>query len=175
MSAQPRLRAAEPPPSWPAAGLGGDLPDLNVWLALVVAEHPHHAAARRYWSEQQAAPALGPRVWFCRSTMLGLVRLLTQPKLMGEGVLALADAHSIYQQLRQADGVGFASDAEGADALLASWLNGNLAPLPARLWTDAWLAASAEAAGLRLVTFDADFARFPLSRRLLLSGAGEQD
>lgn len=169
-----RLRAAEPPPPW-SQGLGGDLPDLNVWLALVVAEHPHHAAARHYWDEQQAVPALGPRVWFCRSTMLGLVRLLTQPKLMGEGVLGLADAHAIYQQLRQTEGVGFVSDAESADALLASWvINNGQAPLPARLWTDAWLAASAESAGLRLVSFDADFARFPLTRRLhLSSGAVE--
>ena len=164
-----RLRATEPSPPW-SQGLGGDLPDLNVWLALVVAEHPHHAAARRYWDEQQAMPALGPRVWFCRSTMLGLVRLLSQPKLMGEGVLALADAHAIYQQLRQTEGVGFVGDAESADALLAAWLaNHGEAPWPARLWTDAWLAASAESAGLRLVSFDADFARFSLTRRLHLS------
>jgi toxin-antitoxin system PIN domain toxin len=168
-----RLRAAEPPLSW-GPGLGGDLPDLNVWLALVVAEHPHHAAARAYWERQQAAPALGPRVWFCRSTMLGLVRLLSQPRLMGEGVLSLTDAHAIYQQLRQTEGVGFAGDAESADVLLATWLTGGEGPLPARLWTDAWLAASAEAAGLRLVTFDADFARFPLTRRLHL-GAGTAD
>jgi len=169
-----RLRAAEPPPAWGAA-LGGDLPDLNVWLALVVAEHPHHAAARAYWAQQQAAPALGPRVWFCRSTMLGLVRLLTQPRLMGEGVLALPEAHAIYLQLRQTEGVGFAGDAESADALLARWLmTDDQAPLPARLWTDAWLAASAEAAGLRLVSFDADFARFPLTRRLHLNAGATE-
>lgn len=169
MAATRRWRAAEPPPSWGTA-LGGDLPDLNVWLALVVAEHPHHAAARRYWDQQQATPALGPRVWFCRSTMLGLVRLLTQPKLMGAGVLGLAEAHAIYRQLRQADGVGFAADAESADALLARWVSDRQAPLSARLWSEAWLAASAETAGLRLVSFDADFARFPLTRHLHLRG-----
>lgn len=166
-----RLRTAEPPPAW-SAGLGGDLPDLNVWLALVVAEHPHHAAARRYWDAQQAAPAIGPRLWFCRSTMLGLIRLLSQPRLMGEGVLGLVEAHAIYRQLRQTAGVGFAGDDEAADALLTRWVDDAAGPLPARLWTDAWLAASAEAAGLRLVTFDADFARFPLSRRLRLDGTG---
>lgn len=165
-----RLRTAEPPPAW-SAGLGGDLPDLNVWLALVVAEHPHHAAARRYWDAQQAAPAIGPRLWFCRNTMLGLVRLLSQPKLMGEAALGLPQAHAIYRQLRQTEGVGFAADDEAADALLVRWLGDGAAPLPARLWTDAWLAASAEAAGLRLVSFDADFARFPLSRHLRLDGA----
>lgn len=168
-----RLRVAEPPPSWGTA-LGGDLPDLNVWLALVVAEHPHHAAARRYWDQQQAAPALGLRFWFCRSTMLGLVRLLTQPRLMGEGVLGVAEAHTIYRQLRQTEGVGFVGDAESADALLAQWLAAGEAPMPARLWTDAWLAASAEAAGLRLVSFDADFARFPLSRRLHLGALSQE-
>jgi hypothetical protein len=173
MAANPP-RAPEPPPAWHAAlgaGLGGDLPDLNVWLALVVAEHPHHAAARRYWEEQQAAPALGPRLWFCRSTMLGLVRLLTQPKLMGDGALSLREAHAIYQQLRQTEGVDFARDSEAADALLVTWSSEGPAPLSARLWTDAWLAASAESAGLRLVSFDVDFSRFALTRRLQLLAA----
>jgi len=170
MTASPP-RAAEPPPAWGSSvgiGLGGDLPDLNVWLALVVAEHPHHAAARRYWDEQQKAPALGPRLWFCRSTMLGLVRLLTQPKLMGDGALSLCEAYAIYRQLRQTEGVDFASDAEAADPLLVAWTSEDRAALPARLWTNAWLAASAESAGLRLVSFDADFRRFALTRRLQL-------
>ena len=101
--------------------------------------------------------------------MLGLVRLLTQPKLMGEAALGLPEAHALYQQLRQTEGVGFLGDAEAADAQLASWLPTSATPLPARLWTDAWLAASAEAAGLRLVSFDADFRRFALSRHLQLS------
>ena len=162
-----RVRAREPAPRW-QTGLSGDLPDLNVWLALVVAEHPHHGTARRYWEQQQASPALGPRLWFCRSTMLGLVRLLSQPRLMGEGALDLPSAWAVYRQLRQAEGVGFVADEEAADPLLRGWLSPGDSPLPARLWTDAWLAASAEAAGLRLVSFDADFARFPLTRRLHL-------
>ena len=33
----------------------GDLPDLNVWLALLNANHPHHAAAKHYWEEAAAA------------------------------------------------------------------------------------------------------------------------
>ena len=163
-----RLRAAEPPAPW-SAPQGGDLLDLNVWLALVVAEHPHHGAARRYWAEQQAAPALpGPRLWFCRATMLGLVRLLTQAKLMGDAALGLPEAHAVYRQLRATEGVGFVGDSEDADAQLAHWLGAGEAPWPARLWTDAWLAASAEAAGLRLVSFDADFRRFALTQHLQL-------
>jgi len=163
-------RVAEPPGAWGslALPLGGDLPDLNVWLALVVAEHPHHAAARRYWDDTRRDTAvIGPRVWFCRSTMLGLVRLLSQPKVMGDAALALRDAHTLYRQLRQTSGVGFAPDTEGADASLAARLT-ETPGLAARLWTDAWLAATADAAGLRLVSFDADFERLAPARLLRL-------
>ena len=64
--------------------------------------------------------------------------------------------------------MGFVADEEAADPLLRRWLASGDSPLPARLWTDAWLAASAETASLRLVSLDADFARFPLTRRLHL-------
>ena len=158
--------AAEPPPSW---GLGGDLPDLNIWLALVVQEHPHHAAARRYWSDSAMARTLGHKQHFCRATMLGLVRLLCQPKLMGEGVLQLADAWHIYRSLRETDGIDFCVDTESADAILAAWVSDASLSLPGRLWSDTWLAAVAESASLRLVSFDTDFKRFPLSRCLILS------
>ena len=160
-----RAVAAEPGPSW---GLPGDLPDLNVWLALVVQEHPHHALARRYWDDVAMGRVLGQKQHFCRATMLGLVRLLCQPKLMGEGVLGLAEAHAIYRQLRDTEGVAFCADAESADVILAEWAANPSTPLPARLWSDAWLAATAEAAGLRLVSFDADFRRFSLTRCLIL-------
>ena len=167
-------RVAEPPAPWrfsagkAGGNTGGDLPDLNIWLALVVAEHPHHTVARRYWDEVQPQIARGQSVWFCRATMLGLVRLLSQPKLMGAGVLTLPAAHAVYRQLRDTAGVAFLNDAEAADAILSAWIGDAPAPLPARLWSDAWLAAAAEAAGLRLVTLDSDFKRFALSRCLVL-------
>lgn len=163
-------RAAEVSPAWRAlaAAPSGDLPDLNLWLALVVAEHPHHAAARRYWDEAQKQRAPGQSFWFCRMTMLGLVRLLSQPKVMGEGALPLHEAHAVYRQLRANEGVDFLSDSEGTDGLLPTLIGQASAPLPARLWSDAWLAAAAESAGLRLVTLDSDFKRFALSRCLVL-------
>jgi hypothetical protein len=34
---------AEPQPTW-AAPAAGDLPDVNVWLALAVSDHPYHGA-----------------------------------------------------------------------------------------------------------------------------------
>lgn len=41
--------------AWTKKTTRPDLPDLldaNVWIALSVADHLHHATARRYWTEQ---------------------------------------------------------------------------------------------------------------------------
>lgn len=162
MTEPARLREAPGLP-WPMRPQG-DLPDINVWLALAVEEHPHHAAARAYW-------ATAPDRWFCRVTMLGLVRLLCQPRVMGEGALALAEALALYDRFRGIRGVGLLADAEGCDARLSS-LVAAAAPLPARLWTDAYLAAMAQSAGLRLVSFDADFRRFGADHCLVLPAGG---
>ncbi len=149
--------------------LEGDLPDINVWLALVVQEHPHHAAARAYWSASD--PQLGPsKRWFCRVTMLGLVRLLCQPKVVGEGALTLQAAHALYTSLLATPDVAMLAEPAQAGAHLAALLAP--APLPPRLWTYAWLAATARAAGLRLVSFDRDFERFALPKCLVLAREG---
>jgi len=63
-----------------------DLPDLNVWLALASSDHKHHSRALQYWEEQASQ-----RVLFCTVTALGLVRLVMQPKLMGDAVLRSAE------------------------------------------------------------------------------------
>lgn len=146
----------------------GDLPDINVWLALAVEEHPHHGAARAYWAGASAVavPARAPGIWFCRVTMLGLVRLLCQPKVVGEGALALDQALALYGRFRALPQVGLLADAEGCEARLQALVSA--APLPARLWTDAYLAAMAQSAELRLVSFDADFRRFGEDHCLLL-------
>lgn len=135
-----------------AAEAGGDLPDVNVWLALAVQEHPHHDQALAYWQHHAAA-----RVWFCRVTMLGLVRLLTQPKLMGSGALEPTAALSAYERFASLPEVGLRADPLGCDRALQRLLQPGL---PRRLLTDVYLAAFAESANLRLVTFDRDFGRF---------------
>ena len=153
------FKVAEVPLSWRQAL--GDLPDVNVWLALSYKAHLFHARATAYW--QDACETHTP-LWFCRSTMLALVRLLSQPKLMGADVLSLPAAMAVYQQWIDTPAVGLLSEPLGLDAKLQSLLGTDSAPLPSRLWTDASLAATAEAAGLRMVTFDKDFERFNLSR-----------
>lgn len=171
--AAPRpLRAREAPGlPWPLQPIAptGDLPDINVWLALAVQEHPHHAAARRYWDDAQDPPgraAGAPCLWFCRITMLGLVRLLCQPKAVGAGALQLDAAWALYQQYRSQPQIGLASEPLDCDTQLGALLAKQ--GLPARLWTDAYLAALARSSGLRLVTFDRDFESFNLDQLLVL-------
>ena len=71
-----------------------DLLDVNVWLALVVEAHVHHARAQHYWMSE-AAPTLG----FSRITLLGFLRCLTNPVVMGPEVLTPRKASERCRQL----------------------------------------------------------------------------
>jgi toxin-antitoxin system PIN domain toxin len=130
-----------------------DLPDLNVWLALAATQHPHHAQALTYWEQQASGQVL-----FCTVTALGLVRLLSQPKLMGASVLGSAEASDLLQTFRRQPGVAMAAPEHDGWDLFHTLLSS--AELPARLQTDAYLAALVIANGWRLVSFDRDFERF---------------
>jgi toxin-antitoxin system PIN domain toxin len=141
----------------------GDLPDVNVWLALAVPQHPHHSAAATYWRDHP-----GGQIWFCRVTMLGLVRLLSNPKVMGPQALRLTEALAAYQRFVSLPDVAMHAETGECDSQLQQLL---AAELPTRLLTDAYLAAFAASAGLRLVTFDKDFDRFSGLIRLRLPAA----
>lgn len=143
---------------------GGDLPDVNVWLALAATQHPHHAAAAAYWAGHD-----GRRIWFCRITMLGLVRLLANPKVMGDQALDLKLSLAAYQRFAALPEVGWHAEPTDCSAKLQQML---ATDLPARFLTDAYLAAFAASAGLRMVTFDKDFERFAGLSCLRLVNAG---
>ena len=130
-----------------------DLLDLNVWFALTWPGHSHHRQAVHCW-EQQAAE----QVLFCTVTALGLVRLVSQPKLMGVAVKNAAEASALLHALCQQPGVQLAEPEHNGWEVFHQLLRG--AELPARLCTDAYLAALAIANGWRLVSFDRDFERF---------------
>lgn len=131
--------------------LAGDLLDVNVWLALAIEEHPHHQPAAAYWSRAEETR------FFCRVSAMSLVRLLTHPKLMANKPLTLARAWALYQAFAALEGVAMVGEPEALDIELAALITPQL---PARLFTDAYFAALAQKAGLRLVTFDRDFKRF---------------
>lgn len=131
-----------------------DLPDVNVWFALHITNHPHHQRAERYWYEEAAA-----QIAFCRITALGFQRLCTNPRATDDQPLTVPDAWSAYAELRSLPEVSLAPEPEGCEEQLRSWASTGIF-LP-RQWTDAYLAAFARAGEYRLVTFDRDFTRFP--------------
>ncbi|MFM2073751.1 MAG: hypothetical protein RJB34_56 [Pseudomonadota bacterium] len=154
---------AEASANWSLAS--GDLPDVNVWVALCSAAHPFHSAAMRYW---QAACETATPLWFCRITMMGLVRVLSQPRAMGANALNLTQAMALYRQWLETPAVGLLLEPPGLDHAIEQLLLSRGEPHPARVWTDLGLAATAQSAGLRMVTFDRDFERFGLERCLVL-------
>jgi hypothetical protein len=65
-------------------------PDVNVWFALAVADHPHHRPALAWWSGESSLAG------FCHLTQLGLLRLLTTASAMGGQPLTNEEAWRVY-------------------------------------------------------------------------------
>jgi len=137
------------------------LADVNVWVASALIGHVHHPVARAWFEEPETGQIL-----FCRITQMGLLRLLTNRKVMGANVLAAQPAWDVYNALCRDDRVQYAAEPpqleefwRGATRHHASGAN---------FWTDAYLAAFAEATGLSVVTFDRGFRRHRRVRVRLL-------
>lgn len=138
-----------------------DLPDVNVWLALADGNHVFHQKARRYWQIQSS-----PDIAFCRITALAFLRLSTHPKVLSRP-LTLDEAWDIYQRYRSEEKVGFIEDSLEVDTgfMALSRMDGFVH----HLWTDCYLSALAQFRNCRIISFDADFRRFPGLDILLLS------
>jgi toxin-antitoxin system PIN domain toxin len=138
-----------------------DLPDLNVWLALSLQSHPHHALARAYW--QTVAPR---RVAFCQITVHGFLRQLGNPHVATDAPATVGEAWAALKRLRALPEVSYAAETSATQPIIEEWIAAAL--FTPRMWTDVQLAALAKAHDYRLVTLDRDFLRFPGLRLLLL-------
>ena len=128
------------------------LADVNVWIALAAVGHVHHSIALTWFEEPQTSQIL-----FSRITQMGLLRLLTNRKVMGENTLTPAGAWRVYATMCDDDRVQYA---EEPPHLEDRWREAakhlGLGP---NFWTDAYLAAFAEAGDYTIVTFDRGFRR----------------
>jgi uncharacterized protein len=131
-----------------------DLLDVSVWLPLSVPDHPHHERALRYWHEEAA-----DRVIFCRATALAFLRLLSNPRVLGNAALTGVQAWAALERWLELPEASLVAEPPGVDDLLGRW-NAKVA-IRGGDWSDAYLAAFARAAGCRLVAFDGDFDRYP--------------
>jgi hypothetical protein len=125
-------------------------PDLNVWLALSVADHAHRSVAANYLSRLTA----NDRLIFSRYTQLGLLRLLTNPAVMGNQTLTLKEAWRVYDSWLEDPRVEFYLEPRGVDSKLRS-ITKLFASLPAsKAIGDCWMLAFAAEIQATLVTFD---------------------
>ena len=137
------------------------LPDVNVWIALTVSGHVHHAAAKT-WFDMSADDS----ITFCRVTQMGFLRLLTNPHVMSGDALTADRAWGLFDALMRDTRIRFAAEPPGLDAHFRQSTQHRRSG--AGFWTDAYLAAFVTAAGFTLVTFDSAFARVPHLRLRLL-------
>jgi toxin-antitoxin system PIN domain toxin len=128
-------------------------PDVNVWIALTIAEHKHHEAARGWYD---TAP--WDSLVFSRVTQMAFLRLLTNEHVMGKRVATASGAWEIMDSLLQYPEIRFVPEMDGIDTVWREFSKSRESS--PNLWTDAWLAAFALTTGFRLVTFDRGFFRF---------------
>ena len=128
--------------------------DANVLLPLLTEGHAHAEPASQWWD------ACGDgNVGLSLPVRMALLRLLTNSRVMGSGVLRPSQAWGAVQSLIDDPRVSLVEEIPATHARL--WLD-NVArrePTP-DLWTDAWLAALAQVHDCEMVTFDRGFRSF---------------
>src|SRR5437016_13456599 len=86
------------------------LPDINVWLALAFARHPHHPTAKDWF---ESLPRAGCS--FCRITQQGFLRLATNPKAFGDEAVSLVEAWRKYDAFLNDPRVVFTEEPAGLE------------------------------------------------------------
>lgn len=139
------------------------LPDLNVWLAAVWANHADHEVARDWFDRQEEA------LCFCRITQMGLLRLITNPAVMRQDALTRYEAWETYRRLMGDPRLQWMAEPQGLEAM---WMNASKqADRSHKLWTDDYLAAFAFLANATLTTFDKGISRRHPATSLELLGS----
>jgi toxin-antitoxin system PIN domain toxin len=135
-------------------------PDVNVWLALLMEDHIHRAAAKAWWDTDQS-----DEIGFLRFTQITVLRLLTNRAAMNGKPLTIREAWAAYDHLFQDDRVALFDEPRGAETRFRQYTRSRSAS--PNLWADAWLLAFAEDSGGRIITFDKALAARSASCNLL--------
>lgn len=135
----------------------GYLFDTSTWLAATFEQHPSHSVARQALRQATATQA----AVFCRATQQSFLRLLSTAalaKAFGAVPLTNSDALLTLDNLQALPQVTWRDEPPG---VLGLWRTlAGLDSASPKVWMDAYLAAFAIAASLRLVTLDKDFNNF---------------
>jgi uncharacterized protein len=122
-------------------------PDVNVWLALLLADHIHRLSASKWWDSENSEV-----IAFCRSTQISVLRLLTTSAAMNGKPLSMKQAWRAYERLFEDDRVVFMPEPSALDQeFKRRSLLGSASP---KLWADVYLVAFAACTNATVVTFD---------------------
>src|SRR5690242_15776240 len=122
-------------------------PDVNVWLALLLADHVHRTSAVAWWDSDQSE-----MIAFARITQIGVLRLLTTPGAMNGKPLGMRQAWQAYDRLFADERVSLLPEPAGLEADFREVTS--LKTASPKLWADAYLLAFAHHSDATLVTFD---------------------
>jgi toxin-antitoxin system PIN domain toxin len=125
-------------------------PDVNVWLALSIADHVHSEDAWR-WLKLLRPDA---KLTLCRYTQLGILRLLTNSSVTGTPALTLRKAWDVYDRWMDDPRVEFYPEPRDIDADFRKATRHLAAQSAPKSIRDCWLLAFASGIEATLVTFD---------------------
>jgi toxin-antitoxin system PIN domain toxin len=123
--------------------------DINVWLAMTWDLHTQHEAATGWFESVDDAALL-----FCRFTMLGLLRLLTNRNVMGDSLVTVREALKLYDQWGEDPRVTLVPEPRGMEQLFRHALAPFSRQSATKAIADCYLVGFAEAIDAGLVTFD---------------------
>lgn len=136
------------------------LPDVNLWIALAFDSHVHHSAAVT-WFESSAQTS-----FFCRWTQQGFLRIATNPRALGDEAASLKEAWRLYDKILADPLTGYADEPRDLESNWRAYTQQE--SFTPKVWSDAYVAAFAQAAGLEVVTFDRGFQRYNETRSMIL-------
>lgn len=140
--------------------------DANVLLPVLVQGHAHQAPAAAWWEACDDGD-----VGLCLPVRMALLRLLSNSRIMGSSVLRPVQAWGAVQSLIDDPRIETLDQMPAAHGKL--WYDNVARREPSTdLWTDAWLAALAQAHDCEMVTFDRGFRSYSKLKLLLLDPAG---
>lgn len=136
--------------------------DANVLLPVIANGHVHRQPALVWWDGCK-----DDEVGLCMPVRMALLRLLTNARVMGAGLLRPVEAWDVIERLASDPRISLVDQTPAGHA--TAWRNNVVRREPSpNLWTDAWLAALAITSDCEMVTFDRGFLSFAkLKLRLL--------
>jgi len=98
--------------------------------------------------------------------MLGMLRLLTNQRVMGDDMLSLAEAWDVYDDWRQDPRVDLIPEPPGIEPMFRQATAPFSKVAASNVVADCYLVGFAQAAGARVVTFDKGLARTAQLRKV---------